>query len=134
MSENLNESSNDEKSELHTTDVLALMQDGIGDALANIRRAINEGDKNGTLTPNQLQELLERRTRLNVRLDKLIDAQVAIMDDDPRVKAMTAQLSALTLATSKAAKEMKDAATAIKMATRIIGFADQALGLFTGWA
>jgi hypothetical protein len=108
---------------LKPSELASLTEDELGVSLGNIRRELR------TAKGDDVDSLRDCRDQITERLDAFVIMNLGAIDRDPQIKALVGRLSDLTLATKKAAAEMRGAKKAIDRATKIIGFADDFIGI-----
>ena len=109
--------------DIKPSQTVLMNEDALFDALRRLR------DQARRATGDDLDQIQALRGEINRRLDLLLGLDMAEIDQDPKVRAATQRLAVLTVQVGAAVKEMRTVKSAIQQATKVIGLADELLGL-----
>jgi hypothetical protein len=109
--------------DIDPSQAVMMSEDELDEALRRLREQARSASS------DQLDQIQALRAAINRRLDLLLGLDMAEIDQDPKVRAATQRLAVLTVQVGAAVKEMRTATSAIQQATRVVGLADELLGL-----
>lgn len=105
--------------------LLALTSDLMGDAQARLR-----GLAMASTNPDTIDDLIAQRDAIDAQQRRIMRANLAIIDNDPRVNSNIEQLTQLAGELAAGVQEMRNATSAIKAATSFVSVVEKIVPLF----